>query len=123
MIENLDRGPPMEDAAPSIRGGMKSRRSISFSVLLGGYPGIFQGPESRLGEAEDEEGEASEENEVVAALAGAPEAYEAINLALSTQPISSQGEPNVIKMMEQITQLMGTLSQEIDPRENPIVHS
>ncbi|MBW0484576.1 hypothetical protein O181_024291 [Austropuccinia psidii MF-1] len=49
---NLDRVPPMEVAAPS-------RRSRSFSGLLGGYPSISQGPRSRLGEAEDEEGEES----------------------------------------------------------------
>ncbi|MBW0530323.1 hypothetical protein O181_070038 [Austropuccinia psidii MF-1] len=49
LSENLDRGPPMEGAAPSRRGGMKSRRSRSFSGLLGGYPGNSQGPRSRLG--------------------------------------------------------------------------
>ncbi|MBW0589645.1 hypothetical protein O181_129360 [Austropuccinia psidii MF-1] len=57
LRSNLDRGPPMEGAAPSRRGGVKSRRSRSFSGLLGGYPGVSQGPRSRLGEAEDEEGD------------------------------------------------------------------
>ncbi|MBW0582711.1 hypothetical protein O181_122426, partial [Austropuccinia psidii MF-1] len=42
LSANLDRGPPMEGAAPSRRGGVKSRRS---------------------GEAEDEEGEDSVEGE------------------------------------------------------------
>ncbi|MBW0488184.1 hypothetical protein O181_027899 [Austropuccinia psidii MF-1] len=74
LSANMDRGPPMEGASPSRRGGVKSRRSISFPDLLGGYPSISQGPGSRLGEAEYEEGEESEETEVAAALAGAPEA-------------------------------------------------
>ncbi|MBW0574486.1 hypothetical protein O181_114201 [Austropuccinia psidii MF-1] len=81
LSANLDRGPPMEGAAPSRRGG----------------------PRSRLGEAEEEEGEESveeeesEETEVAASLAGAPEAP---NLALSNQPFVSQAEPNFLKMME-----------------------
>ncbi|MBW0583208.1 hypothetical protein O181_122923 [Austropuccinia psidii MF-1] len=113
----------MEGAAPSRRGGVKSRRSRSFSGLLGGYPSIPQGPRSRLGEAEDEEGEESveeeesEEAEVAAFLAGAPEASEAPNLALSNQPLVSQAEPNFIKMMEQITQFMGQLTQAVAPRD------
>ncbi|MBW0519024.1 hypothetical protein O181_058739 [Austropuccinia psidii MF-1] len=59
LSENLERGPPMEGEAPSRRGGVKSRRSRSFSSLLGGYPSISQGPRSRSGEAEDKEGEES----------------------------------------------------------------
>ncbi|MBW0545635.1 hypothetical protein O181_085350 [Austropuccinia psidii MF-1] len=56
LSSNLDRGPPIEGEAPSRRGGVKSRRSRPFSVLLGGYPSISQGPRSRSGEAKDEEG-------------------------------------------------------------------
>ncbi|MBW0570220.1 hypothetical protein O181_109935 [Austropuccinia psidii MF-1] len=48
LSANLDRGPPMEGAAPSRRGGMKSRRSRSCSGLLGGYPGISEGARARL---------------------------------------------------------------------------
>ncbi|MBW0503189.1 hypothetical protein O181_042904 [Austropuccinia psidii MF-1] len=62
----------MEGGAPFRKGGMKSRRS-------------------RLGEAEDEEG----------------------------QPIVSQTEPKLLKMMEQMTQFMGKLNQDIAPRDNP----
>ncbi|MBW0514607.1 hypothetical protein O181_054322 [Austropuccinia psidii MF-1] len=93
----------MEGAAPSRRGGMKSRRSRSFSGLLGGYPGVSEGARSRLGEAEDEEGEESveeeesEETEVATALAA---------------------EPNFHKMMEKITQFMGKLTQAVAPRNN-----
>ncbi|MBW0568805.1 hypothetical protein O181_108520 [Austropuccinia psidii MF-1] len=61
LSANLDRGPPMEGVAPSRRGGIKSRRSGSFSCLLGGYLGMSEGARARLGEAEDEEGEEYEE--------------------------------------------------------------
>ncbi|MBW0510154.1 hypothetical protein O181_049869 [Austropuccinia psidii MF-1] len=71
---------------------MNSRRSRSVSGLLGGYPGISQGPRSILGDAADEEGEEYEEIEVEASLAGAPEASEASNLALSIQPLVSQAD-------------------------------
>ncbi|MBW0460342.1 hypothetical protein O181_000057 [Austropuccinia psidii MF-1] len=114
----------MEGAAPSKRGGVKSRISRSFSGFLGGYPSISQGPRGRLGEAEDEEGEESveeedsEETEVASALAGAPEASEAVNLAHPNQPLVSQAEPNSLKMMEQMTQFMGKLTQAVSPREN-----
>ncbi|MBW0579012.1 hypothetical protein O181_118727 [Austropuccinia psidii MF-1] len=89
LSANLNRGPPMEGAATSRRGGIKSRRSRSFSGLLGGYPGMSECARARLGEAEDEEGE-SEEAEVATALAGVPEAFEAANLAHSNQPLVSQ---------------------------------
>ncbi|MBW0528470.1 hypothetical protein O181_068185 [Austropuccinia psidii MF-1] len=56
LSANLDRGPQMEEAAPSRRGGIKSRISRSFSGLLGGYPGMSEGARARLGEVEDEEG-------------------------------------------------------------------
>ncbi|MBW0528875.1 hypothetical protein O181_068590 [Austropuccinia psidii MF-1] len=118
LSENLDRGSPMEGTAPSRRGGMKSRRSRSFSGLLSRYPGISEGARARLGEAEDEEGEESEETEVETALAGAPEASEAANLAHSNQPHVSQAQPNFLKMMEEMTQFMGKLTQEVAPRDN-----
>ncbi|MBW0485819.1 hypothetical protein O181_025534 [Austropuccinia psidii MF-1] len=64
LSENLDRGQPMEGAEPSKRQCVKSRRSRAFSGLLGGYPSISKGPRSILGEADDGEGEESEENQV-----------------------------------------------------------
>ncbi|MBW0475470.1 hypothetical protein O181_015185 [Austropuccinia psidii MF-1] len=107
----------MEGAALSRRGGVKSRRSRPFSGLLGGYPIISQGPRSRSGEAEDTEGKESEETEVEAALAGAPEASEAPNLSPSNQSPVSQAEPNFLKMMKQMSQFMGKLTQAVSPRE------
>ncbi|MBW0492890.1 hypothetical protein O181_032605 [Austropuccinia psidii MF-1] len=95
MSANLDRGPPMEGEAPSRRGG----------------------PRRRSGEAEDEEGEESEETEMVAALEGAPEASEASNLAHSNQPLVSHAEPNFLKIMEQMTQFMGQLTQAVASRD------
>ncbi|MBW0582743.1 hypothetical protein O181_122458 [Austropuccinia psidii MF-1] len=108
----------MEGAAPSRRGGMKSRRSRSFSDLLGGYPGMSKGARARLGEAEDEEGEESEEIEVETSLAGVPEVSESENQDHSNQPLVSQDKPSFLKIMEQITQLMGKLTQLVAPRHN-----
>ncbi|MBW0495240.1 hypothetical protein O181_034955 [Austropuccinia psidii MF-1] len=111
----------MEGEAPFRRVYMKSRRSRSFSGFLGGYPSIFQGPTSRLGETEYEEGEESEEEEedddteVEAALEGAPEAFEASNLALSNKPLVSQAEPNSLDMMEKMTRVMGRITQSVSP--------
>ncbi|MBW0581616.1 hypothetical protein O181_121331 [Austropuccinia psidii MF-1] len=123
LSANLDRGPPMEGEEPSRRGGVNSKRSRSFSGLLNGYQIIPQGPRSRSGEAEDEEGEESveeeesEETKIAAVLAGVPEASKALNLALSNPPLVSQAEPNFIKMMEQVTKLIGQLTQAVSPRE------
>ncbi|MBW0484866.1 hypothetical protein O181_024581 [Austropuccinia psidii MF-1] len=109
----------MEEASPSRRGGVKSRRSRSFSGLLGGCPSIYKGPRRRSGEAEDEEGEESveEEESKETEVAAAPEASEAPNIAPSNQPLVSQAEPNFLKMMEQMTQFMGQLTKEVSPRD------
>ncbi|MBW0475557.1 hypothetical protein O181_015272 [Austropuccinia psidii MF-1] len=114
----------MEGAAPLRTGVMKSRRSRSFSGLLGGYPGMSEGLRARLGQPEDEEGEESvkeeesDETGVATTLEGVPEASEAANLAHSNQPLVSQAEPNFLKMMEQMTQFMGQITQAVSPREN-----
>ncbi|MBW0467761.1 hypothetical protein O181_007476 [Austropuccinia psidii MF-1] len=72
----MDRVSPMEEGEPSRRGG----------------------PKRGLGEAENEEGEdsvrqkGSEETEVETALVGAPECYEAPNIALFDQSSLSQDD-------------------------------
>ncbi|MBW0564674.1 hypothetical protein O181_104389 [Austropuccinia psidii MF-1] len=95
LSANLDRGPRMEGAEPTRRGGNRSRS----------------------GEAEDEEGEESEETEVAAALAGAPEASEAPNIDPSNQPLVSQAEASSLKMMEKMIQCMGKPTQGVSPRD------
>ncbi|MBW0541435.1 hypothetical protein O181_081150 [Austropuccinia psidii MF-1] len=117
LSANLDRGPPMEGAEPS-------RRSRSFSGLFGGYPGMSEGARVRLGEVEYEEGEETVEEEdsgqtkVADALANVPEVPQGSNLALSSQPLVYETEPSLLKMMEQMTQFMGQLTQAVTPRDN-----
>ncbi|MBW0561147.1 hypothetical protein O181_100862 [Austropuccinia psidii MF-1] len=117
LSANLDRGPPMEISAPS-------RRSKSFSAILGAYPGMSEGARARLGEVEDEEGEESVEEEdsweteVADALANAPEVPQGSNLALSSQRLVSQTEQSLLKMMEQMTQFMKQLTEAVTPRDN-----
>ncbi|MBW0475319.1 hypothetical protein O181_015034 [Austropuccinia psidii MF-1] len=53
-----------------------------------------------------------------AALEGAHEAYEAMNLARANQPLVSQAGPNFLKMMEKMTQFVGKLAQAVAPRNN-----
>ncbi|MBW0489039.1 hypothetical protein O181_028754 [Austropuccinia psidii MF-1] len=124
LSANLERRPPMEGEAPSRRGGMKSRRSRSFSGLLGGYPGMSEGARAILGEVEDEEGEESAEEEdsgeteVADAFANAPEVPQHSNLPPNNQPLVSQSDPSVLKNMEQMATIMGQLSQAAAPRDN-----
>ncbi|MBW0573762.1 hypothetical protein O181_113477 [Austropuccinia psidii MF-1] len=125
LSANLHRGPPMEGAEPLRRTGMKSRRSRSFSGLLGDYPGMSEDARARLGDVEDEEGEESVEeensgeNEVADALKNAPEVPQGSNLALSSQPLVSQTDPSLLKMMEQMTQFMGQLTKAVVPGTIP----
>ncbi|MBW0492237.1 hypothetical protein O181_031952 [Austropuccinia psidii MF-1] len=114
----------MEEAVPSRRGGMKSRRLRSFSGLLGGYPGISDGERARLLEVEDEEGEESVEEEdsgeteVVDSFENAPEVLQGSNLAPTNQPLVSQSDPSLLEIMEQMSTIMGQLSQAAAPRDN-----
>ncbi|MBW0589327.1 hypothetical protein O181_129042 [Austropuccinia psidii MF-1] len=86
----------MEGEAPSRRGGMKSRRSRSFSGLLGGFSGISEGARERLREAEDEEREESVEEEDYGEteeadpLENTPEVPQGSNLDPTNQPLVSK---------------------------------
>ncbi|MBW0571723.1 hypothetical protein O181_111438 [Austropuccinia psidii MF-1] len=63
-------------------------------------------------------GESVEEKESEEAeVAGAPEASESQNLAHSNQPLVSQAEPNFLKILEQMIQFMGQLTQAVSPRD------
>ncbi|MBW0502059.1 hypothetical protein O181_041774 [Austropuccinia psidii MF-1] len=106
LSANLDRGPPMEREAPSRRGGMKSRRSRSFSGLLDEE------------EEESVEEEDSGETEVADAFANAPEVPQGSNLTPTTQPPVSQSDPSLLQIMEQMATIMGQFSQEAAPRDN-----
>ncbi|MBW0569305.1 hypothetical protein O181_109020 [Austropuccinia psidii MF-1] len=80
---------------------------------------MSEGARARLEKAGDEEGEESleeEETEVATALACGPGASEAANLNHSNKTLVSQAESNFLKMMEQMTQLMGQLTQAVAPR-------
>ncbi|MBW0540679.1 hypothetical protein O181_080394 [Austropuccinia psidii MF-1] len=124
LSANLDRGPPMEVEAPSRRWGMKSRRSRSFSGLLGGYPGISEGARARLEEVEGEKGEDSMEEEdsgeteVADALENAPEVPQGSNLTTTNQALVSESDPSLLKIMDQMATIMGQLSQEAANRDN-----
>ncbi|MBW0556427.1 hypothetical protein O181_096142 [Austropuccinia psidii MF-1] len=107
LSATLDRGPPMEGEGHSRRGGMKSRRSRSFSVLLGDKEG-----------EESVEEENSGETEVEDALENAPEIPQGSNVAPTNQPLVSQSEPSLLKIMEQMATIMGQLSQAAAPRDN-----
>ncbi|MBW0470377.1 hypothetical protein O181_010092 [Austropuccinia psidii MF-1] len=93
LSANLDRGPPMEGEAPSRRG-----------ACLKGLEVVW--------------GRGLRRMKWQLLLAGAPEASEAANLAHSNQPLVSQAEPNFLKMMGQMTQFIGQLTQEAAPRDN-----
>ncbi|MBW0491350.1 hypothetical protein O181_031065 [Austropuccinia psidii MF-1] len=116
MIANLDRGQQMEGEAPSRRGGRKSRRSRSFSGLLGGYLGMSEGAIARLGEVEDEEAEESVEEEdsgeteLADAFENSPEVPQSFNLAPTNQPLVTQYYPSLLNIKVQIATIMGQIS-------------
>ncbi|MBW0524337.1 hypothetical protein O181_064052 [Austropuccinia psidii MF-1] len=82
---HLDRGPIMEGAEPSRKAGRGSRRSSSFSGVVGSFPGtsrtIFKGP------GEDDEKEESDGTEVVPAPVGPSQGTEGPALAQSNQSV------------------------------------
>ncbi|MBW0567625.1 hypothetical protein O181_107340 [Austropuccinia psidii MF-1] len=85
---------------------------------------MSEGARARLGEVEDEEGEEfveeedSGETEVADALENAPEVPQVSNLDATNQPLVSQSDPSLLKMMEQMTQFMEKLTQVVALRNN-----
>ncbi|MBW0511344.1 hypothetical protein O181_051059 [Austropuccinia psidii MF-1] len=75
---------------------------------------MSEGERARLGEVEDEDGEESVED----ALENAPEVPQGSILAPTNQPLVSQSDPSLLKIMEQMATIMGKLSQEGAPRDN-----
>ncbi|MBW0463550.1 hypothetical protein O181_003265 [Austropuccinia psidii MF-1] len=85
---------------------------------------MSEGASARLGEVEDEEGEESVEEEdsgeieVEDALENAPEVPQDSNLAPTNQPLVSQSDESLLKIMEKMATIMGHLSQAAAPRDN-----
>ncbi|MBW0585255.1 hypothetical protein O181_124970 [Austropuccinia psidii MF-1] len=114
----LDRGPISEGAAPSRKKGRGPRRSISFSGVVGRFPGtlrtIFRGP-GQDGEEEEEssvEEEESDGTEGVPAPVGAFQDTERPTVVQSNQPVSHQSEPSLLAIMQQMTQTLKTPSMK-----------
>ncbi|MBW0562735.1 hypothetical protein O181_102450 [Austropuccinia psidii MF-1] len=112
---HLDRGPNVEGAAPSRKEGRVPRRSISFSGVVGRFPGtsrnIFKGP-GEDGEEEEENSvdeEGSDGTEGVPAPVEAPQGTGGPTLSQSNQPVSHQSEPSLLAIMKQMTQIMANL--------------
>ncbi|MBW0573439.1 hypothetical protein O181_113154 [Austropuccinia psidii MF-1] len=111
----LDRGPILEGAAPSRKEGRVSRRLISFSGVVGSFPGMsrttFRGPGEDDEEEEENyvEEEESDGTEAAPAPVGASEGTRGPTLAQSDQPISHQTEPLLLAIMQQMTQIMANL--------------
>ncbi|MBW0477980.1 hypothetical protein O181_017695 [Austropuccinia psidii MF-1] len=70
----------------------------------------------KRGESVEEED--SGETDVADALANAPEVPQGSNLVPTSQPLVSQSDPSLFKIIEQMTIIMGQLSQAAVPREN-----
>ncbi|MBW0541383.1 hypothetical protein O181_081098 [Austropuccinia psidii MF-1] len=85
---------------------------------------MSEGSRERLGEFEDEEWEESVEEEdsgeteVADAFANAPEVPQGYNLAPTNQPLVSQSDPSLLKIMEQMATIMEQPSQAAAPRDN-----
>ncbi|MBW0497585.1 hypothetical protein O181_037300 [Austropuccinia psidii MF-1] len=70
----------------------------------------------KRGESVEEED--SGETEVADDLENAPEVTQGSNLAPTNQPLVSQSDPSILKIMEQMATIMGQPSQAAAPRDN-----
>ncbi|MBW0503436.1 hypothetical protein O181_043151 [Austropuccinia psidii MF-1] len=86
---HLERGPVMEGAALSRKGGRGPKRSISLSGVVGAFPGISRSTLKVPGEDD--------------ADTGGP------TLAQYNQPVSNHSEPYLLAIMQQITQIMANI--------------
>ncbi|MBW0463605.1 hypothetical protein O181_003320 [Austropuccinia psidii MF-1] len=86
---------------------------------------MSEGARAGLWEGKDNGGEGSVEEEdhgdpdVADDLESAPEVPQNSNITLSSQPLVSPAKTNFLKKMEQITQLMGKLTQAVSPATIP----
>ncbi|MBW0572477.1 hypothetical protein O181_112192 [Austropuccinia psidii MF-1] len=114
---HLDRGPNSEGEAPCRKEVRGSRRSSSFSGVVGRFPGLsrttFRGP----GEDDEEEEENSVEEEDSDGTEGVPAhvgTYQGTggpNLAQSNQLFSHQYESSLLAIMQKVTQIMANLQE------------
>ncbi|MBW0556246.1 hypothetical protein O181_095961 [Austropuccinia psidii MF-1] len=105
----------MEGAAPSRKEGRGPRRSISFSGVVGGFPGtsrtIFKGP-GEDGEVEEEDSVEEEESDGTEGApdpVGVPQGTRGPTLAQSDQPVSHQSKPSLLAIRQKMTQIMANL--------------
>ncbi|MBW0498242.1 hypothetical protein O181_037957 [Austropuccinia psidii MF-1] len=97
----LDRGPHLEEEAPSRKEGRGPRRSNSFS-----------GVENSAEEKE------SDGTEGVPAPVGASQGTGGPTLAQFNQPVSHQYEPSFLAIMQKMTQIMANLQEASSPQES-----
>ncbi|MBW0575508.1 hypothetical protein O181_115223 [Austropuccinia psidii MF-1] len=95
--------------------GRGTRRSISFSGVVGGFPELSRTSFKVQGEDDDDEEENYVEEEEYDGTEGVPAPVEASQgtggptLAQSDQPVSHQSEPSLLAIMKQNTQVMANL--------------
>ncbi|MBW0472033.1 hypothetical protein O181_011748 [Austropuccinia psidii MF-1] len=111
-----ERGPVIEGEAPSRKEGRGPRISISFSGVVGWFPGLsrttFKDPGEDGGEEESSvEEEESYGTESVPAPVGASQGTGGPTLAQSNQPVSHQSETSLLAIMQQMTQIMANLQE------------
>ncbi|MBW0515085.1 hypothetical protein O181_054800 [Austropuccinia psidii MF-1] len=108
----LEKGPSLEGAAPYIQEGRGTRRSSSFSGVVGCFPGLSRTTFKVPGEdgEEEEENYVEEEdcdgNEGVPAPVGASQGTGGPTLAQY-----NQSEPCLLAIMQQMTQVMANLQE------------
>ncbi|MBW0463219.1 hypothetical protein O181_002934 [Austropuccinia psidii MF-1] len=117
LRDQLDRGSHIQGAEPSIKEGRGTRRSNSFSRVVGKFQGLsrttLEGP-GEDGEEEEEnsgEEEDSDGTEGVPAPVGAFQGIGGTSLAQSDQSISHQSEQSLLEIMQQMTQIMANLQE------------
>ncbi|MBW0526970.1 hypothetical protein O181_066685 [Austropuccinia psidii MF-1] len=111
----VDRGPHLEGAEPSIQEGRGPRRSRSFSGVFGGFSGLskttFKGP-GEDGEEEEEnyvEVEVSDGTEGVPAPVGTSQSTGGLTIAQCNKPDYHASRPSSLAIMQQITQIMANI--------------
>ncbi|MBW0587541.1 hypothetical protein O181_127256 [Austropuccinia psidii MF-1] len=107
-----DRGQNVEGEAPSRKEGRGTKRSSSFSGVVGGFPGLLgttlKGP-GEDGEEEEEnsvEEESSDGNEGVPSPVGESQGTGGPTLAQYNKPVSHQSGPSLLAIMQQMNQIM-----------------